>query len=103
MTLRPNLSPSPEKMLRAKNVLKALCNERRLLLLCQLTDGECSVNELKDLVGVSQSSISQHLARLRNDKLVKTRRAAQTVYYSLNGPEAITLIATLYRIYCRRG
>jgi DNA-binding transcriptional ArsR family regulator len=94
--------PSPEKLCRAKHVLKALSNERRLLLLCQLTDGERTVTELVDFVGAGQSSISQHLARLREDGLVKTRRSSQTVYYSLNGPEAITLIATLYRVYCSK-
>ncbi|MBF0267739.1 MAG: winged helix-turn-helix transcriptional regulator [Alphaproteobacteria bacterium] len=92
--------PTLDKLLKAKNLLKSLSNERRLLLLCQLTDGEKNVTELGELVGISQSSISQHLARLRADGLVKTRRASQTIYYSLNGPEAIALIATLHKIYC---
>lgn len=89
-------------MLRVKNVLKSISNQQRLMLLCQLTEGEKNVTELIDLVGGAQSSISQHLARLRNDKLVKTRRSSQTIYYSLDGPEAIALIATLYRAFCIR-
>lgn len=100
--MQPASLPPSEKLRHAKNLLKSLCNERRLLLLCQLTEGEKTVTELVEFVGVSQSSISQHLARLRNDGLVKTRRSAQTIYYSLKGPEAIAVIATLYRVYCLR-
>lgn len=101
MSLTGNL-PLAENIQRARGLLKALSNERRLLLLCQLTEGERSVNDLCLRTGVSQSSTSQHLARLRNGGLVKTRRSSQTIYYSLKGPEAIALIATLYKVYCRK-
>lgn len=67
-------------------LLKALANERRIQILCLLRDGEKSVSELEDLVKLSQSALSQHLAKLRRDKIVKTRREAQTIYYSLKGP-----------------
>lgn len=85
---------------RASALLKAMCNERRLLILCHLSQGERSVGELEDLVGLSQSALSQHLARLRNDNLVRTRRSAQNIYYSLNGHEAQTIMTTLHGLYC---
>ena len=85
---------------RASALLKAMSNEHRLLVLCQLQAGERSVGELERLVGLSQSALSQHLARLRRDQLVRTRRAAQTIYYSLNGVEATEVIRTLHGIYC---
>lgn len=85
---------------RASALLKAMCNERRLLILCYLSQGEHSVGELENLVGLSQSALSQHLARLRRDKLVRTRRSAQNIYYSLNGHEAQTIMATLHDLYC---
>ena len=65
------------------SLLKALSNEKRLLVVCALSDGEKSVGFLEKLVGLSQSALSQHLARLRRDGLVKTRRDAQVIYYSL--------------------
>lgn len=75
-------------------------NPHRLVVLCQLMTGERSVGELERLVGLSQSALSQHLARLRRDSLVKTRRSAQTIFYSLSGEEARAVLATLYRLYC---
>jgi DNA-binding transcriptional ArsR family regulator len=85
---------------RASVLLKAMCNERRLLILCHLADGEKSVGELERLVGLSQSALSQHLARLRRDGLVATRRAAQTIFYSLSGDEPKAVMATLHSLYC---
>jgi ArsR family transcriptional regulator, virulence genes transcriptional regulator len=84
---------------RATTLLKALGNERRLLILCYLSEGEHSVGELEELVNLSQSALSQHLARLRRDQLVKTRRSAQTIYYSLASQEARAVMETLYRLY----
>lgn len=63
--------------------LKALSNEKRLLIVCALTDKERCVSELEEIIGLSQSALSQHLARLRQDRILSTRREAQTVYYSL--------------------
>ncbi|MBN2752380.1 MAG: winged helix-turn-helix transcriptional regulator [Rhodospirillaceae bacterium] len=85
---------------RASALLKAMSNQHRLLILCQLQSCERSVGELERLVGLSQSALSQHLARLRRDQLVRTRRAAQTIYYSLNGVEATEIIRTLHDMYC---
>jgi len=85
---------------RAGQLLKALSNEHRLLILCRLSDGEKSVGQLESMIGLSQSALSQHLARLRRDELVKTRREAQTIYYSLVGEEATQIIDVLYGMYC---
>jgi ArsR family transcriptional regulator len=92
----------------AAKLLRALGNERRLMILCQLGDGERSVGELQPLVGLSQSALSQHLAVLREDGLVQARREAQAVVYSLAPGPARTLLDTLHGIYCavpgaRRG
>ena len=84
----------------ASRLLKALANERRLMILCHLSASERSVGELERLVGLSQSALSQHLARLREDGLVKTWRAAQTIYYSLDGDAASRVIAVLHDLYC---
>ena len=84
----------------AANLLKKLGNEHRLLLLGTLMNNELSVSELNNLVPLSQSSLSQHLASLRGAGLVQTRRQAQTIYYSLCGDEAIKIISVLQSIYC---
>jgi DNA-binding transcriptional ArsR family regulator len=86
---------------RATTLLKAMSNEHRLVILCQLVQGEKCVGELETVIGLSQSALSQHLARLRRDHLVKTRRSAQTIFYSLAGGEADALIHALYDIYCK--
>ena len=85
---------------RASILLKAMSNQHRLLILCQLVPSEKCVGELEKVVGLSQSALSQHLARLRRDELVSTRREAQTIYYSLAGEEASAVIETLYELYC---
>ena len=84
---------------RASALLKAMSNERRLLILCHLAEGERSVGELEALVGLSQSALSQHLARLRRDRLVRTRRAAQSIIYSLEGNEALGVMDALRHLY----
>ena len=85
---------------KAGALLKAMANERRLLILCYLAQGEKSVGEIESLVSLSQSALSQHLARLRRDGLVSTRREAQTIYYSLAGREAQAIMETLHALYC---
>ncbi|GAB4392421.1 MAG: metalloregulator ArsR/SmtB family transcription factor [Kiloniellaceae bacterium] len=74
-------------------------NERRLVILCHLSEREHSVTELCRLVGLSQSALSQHLAKLRRDNLVKTRRSAQTVYYSVASPEVAPLLKSLSELF----
>lgn len=83
----------------ASILLKAMSNEHRLLILSQLLDGEKSVGELVRTVGLSQSALSQHLARLRRDHLVRTRREAQTIYYTVTSDEALAILDQVYRLY----
>jgi ArsR family transcriptional regulator len=85
----------------AVEMLRALSNEARLLVLCQLGTGEKSVGELNDLVGLSQSALSQHLAKLRAEGLVATRREAQTIYYRIADPRVSELVAALHGIFCK--
>jgi ArsR family transcriptional regulator len=84
----------------AANLLRALANERRLMILCQLADGERSVGQLTPLVGLSQSALSQHLALLRQEGVVATRREAQTVWYRIVDPGALAVVAALASIFC---
>jgi hypothetical protein len=70
------------------------------MILCTLLEGERSVGDLVDKIGLSQSALSQHLARLRRDGLVRTRRASQTIFYRMAGAEAPAVLATLHRLYC---
>lgn len=83
----------------ASALLKALSNEKRLQIMCALSKGEKSVGELEIIVGLSQSALSQHLARLRRDGLVKTRREAQTIFYSADDPAARRVLVCLQEIY----
>lgn len=85
---------------KAARLLKAIGNERRLLILCHLSQGERSVGELERLIGLSQSALSQHLGRLRADNLVTTRRQAQTIFYSLAGRKVPVIMQALYNLYC---
>jgi DNA-binding transcriptional ArsR family regulator len=96
-----DLTPLKDKASTATGLLKVLANENRLLILCNLIEGEKSVNELEELVGLRQSALSQHLAMLRREKLVTTRRSAQFIYYDLNSDEAKSIMQALYGIYCK--
>lgn len=84
----------------ASQLLKALANENRLMILCSLAQGELHVSELNERLDLSQSALSQHLAWLRRENLVATRRDAQTIYYSLQGTRAKEVIEVLQSIYC---
>jgi DNA-binding transcriptional ArsR family regulator len=84
----------------AAGLMKALGNESRLLILCALADGERSVGELNALVPLSQSALSQQLARLREQDLVQTRRESQTIFYALCPGPADQVIRLLHDIYC---
>ena len=95
-----DLSELEDKAEQASRLLKSLANERRLLILCHLIQGEKSVGELERLVDLSQSALSQHLARLRKEALVTTRREAQTIFYSVASEDAKAVLATLSEIYC---
>lgn len=84
----------------ASDLLKALANRNRLLIMCQLSERARSVGELADLLNLRDSTVSQHLALLRRDGLVTTRRDGQTIWYSIGSTPARELIRTLYRVYC---
>ena len=102
-TLRPSeLAALHSRTSRVCVVLKAIANEVRLMLVCQLAEGEKSVGQLQAHVGLSQSAVSQHLAMLREHKLVSTRRRGQSVHYSLASGETAAIIKTLHDQFCRR-
>ena len=83
-------------------VLRAIANERRLMILCKLVEwGEGSVNALADTVGLSQSALSQHLAKMRDEGLVTYRRDSQTLWYRIGDPRIEDLLATLHKLYCK--
>jgi DNA-binding transcriptional ArsR family regulator len=87
----------------AAGLMKALGNESRLMILCMLAEGECSVGELNELIPLSQSALSQQLARLRQQGIVSTRRESQTIYYSLADGPADRVVRLLHDIYCVRN
>jgi DNA-binding transcriptional ArsR family regulator len=86
---------------RAAGLLKAMSNPSRLVILCQLAEGERSVGDLEEEVGLSQSGISQHLAVLRREQVVVTRRDKQTVFYSLASDDIVKLMHTLHDVFCK--
>ena len=85
---------------RACALLKALANPDRLLLLCQLTQGEFCVSELESMLGIQQPTLSQQLGVLREEKLVHTRREGKQIYYSLASKEATAVLQVLYQQFC---
>jgi len=84
----------------ACELLKAMANEWRLMILCHLSEGERTVSELQDRLGLSQSALSQHLAILRREKNVRSRKHAQSVSYSLAGDEASKVMESLHEVFC---
>ncbi|MDP3848716.1 MAG: metalloregulator ArsR/SmtB family transcription factor [Pseudomonas sp.] len=87
----------------AGQLLKTLANPDRLLLLCQLSQGERNVGELEALLGIVQPTLSQQLAVLRREGLVDTRRDGKQVYYRISSSQALAVINTLYQLYCAEG
>ncbi|MCM2680599.1 ArsR/SmtB family transcription factor [Echinimonas agarilytica] len=96
-----NLQQMQRNASQAIPLLKALSNQNRLFILCHLHGTELSVTELTERVGLSQSALSQHLAILRSEGYVKTRKEAQTVYYSLDSEEVAAMIGLLHDLYCK--
>jgi DNA-binding transcriptional ArsR family regulator len=84
----------------AAELLAAMANPRRMLVLCKLLEGERSVGDLAEIVGLSQAALSQHLGKMRVLGLVSTRREAQTIYYRLASDNVRAVLKTLYAIYC---
>lgn len=97
-----NLATFETKAGEVAQILKAIGNARRLMLLCKLVEhGERTVGDLVDDVGLSQSALSQHLARMREERLVAFRRERQTLWYRIADPRTEALLATLYQLYCQ--
>ena len=94
------LSEMEAKAEQAARMLAAMANGKRLLALCHMLEGEKSVGQLAALVGLAPSALSQHLARMRDLRLVETRRDGQTIYYRLASAEVTAILETLYRLYC---
>lgn len=97
----PRMAELQDNARRAAGLLKAMSNPSRLVILCQLAEGERSVGELEEEVGISQSGISQHLAVLRREHVVASRRDKQTVFYSLGSDDVAALMATLHKVFCK--
>jgi ArsR family transcriptional regulator, virulence genes transcriptional regulator len=97
-----NVREIEPQAVKAGALLKAMSNPRRLMILCHLIEGEKSAGELERLVGLRQSALSQHLAKLRSHGLVRTRRDGQSIYYALASKGPRDVIAVLYRLYCGR-
>ncbi|GGC11368.1 hypothetical protein GCM10011494_32650 [Novosphingobium endophyticum] len=93
--------PFEEQAAEAAALLRTLSNESRLLVLCHLAErGELAVGDLVERIGLSQSALSQHLARLREEGLVATRKEAQSVYYRICDPRAQQILVLLHDIFC---
>lgn len=82
-------------------LLKVLANPDRLLLLCQMTQGEFSVAQLEEMTGVRQPTLSQQLTVLRQEQLVTTRREGKQIFYTIDSAEALAIMAVLYELYCQ--
>lgn len=90
----------PDQARDAATFLRALANPTRLMLLCSLVEGELTVGELNEHIPVSQSALSQHLARLRQEGLVATRRESQSIHYRIADPMVLDMISPLHRRFC---
>lgn len=95
-----DIKPFEAKAEQAAALLKIMSNEKRLMILCQLGAGEKSVFELQQIIGLSQSALSQHLAKLRAHNIVQTRKEAQNVFYVIKDQAVLQVIQTLASIYC---
>ena len=102
-SVRASVAQLQANAVRAAKFLKSMANPTRLMVLCQLSTGESSVGDLERMVGISQSGLSQHLAVLRREGIVKTRRVGQTILYSLAGREAALVMDALYEVFCSKA
>ncbi|WP_414899921.1 ArsR/SmtB family transcription factor [Sphingomonas flavalba] len=103
MTMAPmDLATFEAKAAAVADMLKAIGNGRRLMVLCKLVEhGEMTVGDLAGAIGLSQSALSQHLARMREEGLIAFRRESQTLWYRIADPRIEALLATLYQLYCK--
>lgn len=100
ISMSDDLDRMMERARDASELLKAMSHETRLVLLCILSEGERSVSELEEILGERQAAVSQQLARLRLERLVKTRRDGANIYYSLGSEEARSVLDALYGAFC---
>lgn len=101
MLVNTSMADFAERATEAAGLLKALANEKRLMILCKLLEeGEMSVMSLCDNVGLSQSAMSQHLAKMREEKIIDFRRDSQTIYYHVSSRDVNRILKTLKSIYC---
>ena len=96
----PDMDTMGKNAQSATDFLKAIAHEGRLMILCRLVNGECSVTDLENMLSARQAAVSQQLSRLRLEGLVKTRREGKSVYYSLCDKRAQRLVPVLYDIFC---
>jgi ArsR family transcriptional regulator len=101
--MQPDLVKLQAAAAQACGLLKTLANSDRLLLLCQMTQGEYSVGELEAVTGIRQSTLSQQLTILRKESLASTRREGKQIFYSIASPEALAVLQVLYQLYCPKG
>lgn len=99
--MKMDVNALESKMIQAAGLMNMLSQPMRLRILCILLEGQHSVLDLADQVGLSQPAMSHHLKKLRDSGLVKTERDRQTIYYSLQGNEVETIMQTLYDLYCK--
>ena len=99
-TSAPEMAELHDVAAHAVVLLKAMANESRLMILCQLSEGEKTVSELQSLLGLSQSALSQHLAVLRRERMVTARKQGQSVSYSIFGEDATAIMKTLHQVFC---
>lgn len=102
-TLKLDLLAMQTAATRACGLLKVLGNPDRLMLLCQLTQGEFCVSELEALLGIQQPTLSQQLGVLREEGLVSTRREGKQIYYKIESKEAAAIMGVLYELFCQPG
>jgi DNA-binding transcriptional ArsR family regulator len=100
-TMQSSLEVMQRNAAKAEAMLKLLANAKRLMILCHLVKGEKSVGQLADLVGLSSSALSQHLAKMRDQELVQADKQGLMVYYHISNPEVEAILSTLYLIYCK--
>lgn len=100
MSEKMSIGQLEQNAAKAELLMKALSNKHRLMILCLLQENELSVSALNELIPIPQSTLSQHLAWLRREKYVKTRREAQTIYYQLNDDNVTKVINVLHDIFC---
>ena len=102
-TLAADLEQFEDRAGEVATMLKALASRPRLIVLCRLAEhGEMRVGDLAEAIGLSQSALSQHLARMRAENLVAFRRDGQSLFYSIADPRCEALLATLHRLYCAK-